>query len=406
MSSIYYYTARSPEGKFVRGSMESSSRVLALSNLRARFLFVTSLEASESAGGALVGWIVLGPVKHSALVLFFRSFATLIGAGVSVRRSLEVTIQECQDGRLREALSAVQSDVESGFPLSSAMARRPREFPRLFVAMLRAGELGGTLDETLERLATIIERDRSLRKRVAAALTYPCVVALGALALTIFLLTSIIPMFASLFFQMHVQLPATTALLLRLSAMLSTRSAWIAAPLLVFAIPFAWVRLRKAPAAKRFLDAQHLRLPIFGTIARKTALARMARMLGSLLRSGVDLIPALEVVTAVVGNAVYERSLVAVSNALAGGQPFAQPLEQSCLYDPTFLQMVRVGEETGALDRMLLRIAEYYEVDVETALTSLGSVLEPLIISILGLVIGVITASIYIPLYSLIGNLK
>ncbi len=406
MPSIYYYTARSAEGKFVRGSMQAASRILALSNLRARSLLVTSLLAKESAGGTLAGWVALGPVKHSALVLFFRSFATLIGAGVSVRRSLEVTNQECKDGRLREALSAVQSDVESGLPLSSAMARRPREFPRLFVAMLRAGELGGTLDETLERLATMIERDLSLRKKVVAGLTYPCVVAVGALGLTIYLLTSVIPMFASLFSQMHVPLPATTSLLLRLNAVLSTPGTWIVIAILVLAAPLAWVRVRRRRGTKMLLDAVYLRLPILGVIARKSTLARIARILGTLLRSGVDLIAALGVSAEAVGNMVYENNLGAVRDALAGGEPLAVPLEKSRLYDPTFLQMVRVGEETGSMDRMLLRIAQYYEADIEVALTTLGAVLEPLLMVILGLIVGVVTASIYIPLYSLIGNLK
>ncbi len=385
--------------------MEAPSRVAALSSLRARLLVVTSLQAAESVVGNVTG-LFAAPVKQSALVLFVRSFATLISAGVSIRRSLEVVIQECADARLKEALCAVTADVENGFSLSAAIGRRPREFPVLFAAMLRAGELGGTLDETLHQLAVVVERRHALRKKVVAALTYPAVVAIGAVALLIFLLTSVIPMFAPLFAQLNVPLPLSTALLMRLSASLTTPKLWVTLAAGCALGVLLWMRVKDRPGVRGCIDRAALRLPIFGSIARKTILARVARMLGSLLRSGVDVTPALAVVSGAIGNAVYETSLKAVGVALASGEPLAVPLQQSRLYDPTFLQMVRVGEETGVLDRMLLRVADYYEVDVEAALSTLGSVLEPLLIAILGLVVGVVTASVYIPLYSLIGNMK
>ncbi|GAC1388852.1 MAG: type II secretion system F family protein [Vulcanimicrobiaceae bacterium] len=406
MASLYYYTARNAEGSFVRGAIEAATDAAALTSLRTRALFVTSLLPANSAKGLFAATLHLGPVKPGAVVAFFRSFATLISAGVPMRRSLGVAIQQCTDKRLAEALKAVLTDIEGGSTLSNAMAKRPKEFSSFFVAMIRAGEFGGVLDEVLERLATFMERDRATRKRLASALTYPGIVALTAVILIVFLLSSIVPMFASLFDQMHVELPPTTAFLLALGAAFRTFPFWTGTVVCIGSVILLASRLVSTQRGRLFWDSQKLRIPIFGTLMRKSALARLARMLGSLLRSGVGLVFALEVVADIVGNAAYEQNVADVRQALREGDPLAEPLAQSRLYDPLIVQLVRVGEETGALDAMLLRIAEYYELDVETALATLGSTLEPLLIVGLGTVVGFIVFSIFIPLYTLIGSIK
>ena len=406
MPSVFYYTARNAEGSFVRGAIEAATQGNALASLRTRALFVTSLVAAGTPRGILASSIQIGPVRHSALVSFFRSFATLISAGVPMRRSLQVTIEQCTDERLREALAAILSDIEGGSSLSEAIARRPKEFSKLFVAMIRAGEVGGVLDDVLERLATFMERDRATRKRLSSALTYPGIVALTAVILIVFLLSSIVPMFASLFDQMHVQLPATTAFLLALGNNFRNLPFWMIVLACISASALCIAQILRTRRGKLFWDSQKLRIPLFGGLMRKSALARLARMLGSLLKSGVGLVLALEVVADVVGNAAYEVSINAVRQALREGDPLAEPLAASGLYEPLVIQMVRVGEETGSLDAMLLRIAEYYELDVETALSTLGATLEPVLIAGLGGVVGFIVFSIFIPLYTLIGSIK
>lgn len=405
MSAMYYYTARNAEGSFVRGAVQAATHESALSNLRTRALFVTSLVAAGTPRAVLAA-IPIGPVSHNSLVAFFRSFATLVAAGVPMLRSLQVTTEQCGNPRLREALHAILSDIESGTSLSESIGRRPREFPKLFVAMIRAGEVGGVLDEVLERLATFLERDRATRKRLASALTYPAIVSLTAALLITFLLSSIVPMFASLFNQMHVELPATTAFLLALGNAFQNIPFWLSVLATLFAGAFGLATLLRTRPGRLFWDARKLGIPIFGVLMRKSALARLARMLGSLLESGVGLLLALEVVADVVGNAAYERSIKRVRQALREGDPLADPLEAGGLYDPLMIQMVRIGEETGSLDAMLLRVAEYYEVDVETALSTLSSTLEPVLIVGLGAIVGFIVFSIFIPLYTLIGSIK
>lgn len=400
MGALYYYTARSTEGLQVRGSIEAPTQGAALANLRTRSLFVTAIEEAATVRGALAAALHVGPPSHKHLVACFRCFATLVRAGVPIRRSLDVTTEQCGNARLREALAAVSCDIESGLPLSAAMARHPNDFPRSFITMIRAGELGGILDEVLDRLAAMLERDRTLRKRVTSSLVYPAVVALAALALIVFLITTIVPGFRSMYDQMHVPLPWITHVLIAAGTALQRPALWIAGTVTVAVAVFYATRTRG-----RF-DALCMGLPVIGAIARKAALARLARMLGTLLKSGVGLISAIEVTAETILSDPYRGSLAQLSQALGEGSSIAQPLSNSGVYEPMFVQMVRAGEETGALDQMLLRIADYYELDVETALTALGSILEPAMILVLGGAVGFIVAAIFIPLYTLIGSIK
>lgn len=406
MSQIYYYRAREVNGAVVRGSLQAGTATAALSSLRTRSLYVTFLESAATPRGAIGATLQIGGVSLRGLVTFFRSFSALIHAGVSMRRSLEVTIDQCSDARLREALNSVASDIESGLALSEAMARRPREFPRLYVAMVRAGEIGGVLDEVLERIASVLERDRAVRKRVSAALTYPVIVACAAVGLVLFLLTTIVPMFRSMYDQLHVPLPPVTAALIDMGGVLQSPATWVAMSLAALASLVAVLRIKSSERGAIAFECVTLSLPLVGIMLRKATLARLARMLGTLLKSGVGLVPALEVVTDVVTSARYRRSIAQLRQSLREGSLVSEPLARTGLYEPIFIQMVRVGEETGALDAMLLRIADYYDLDIETMLSALGSVIEPAMILLLGGAVGFIVAAIFIPLYTLIGNIK
>lgn len=406
MASLFAYTARNGHGRFVAGSLQAESREQALAHLRTRTLFVTSLSRAGTAPGLVGSLVTAWPVSGAALTGFFRSFATLIRAGVTIRRGLDVVVESCGDARLREALRSVSSDIESGSELSTAMARRPREFQQLFVGMIRAAELGGSLDDILERIAMLLERHQAIRKRVRSAMAYPLVVASAALALVLFLVGSTVPAFASMFTEMHVTLPWTTR------ALIATGDA-LRDPIVGFAlalVPLAIIGLiragRRVEGVALRIDGLTLAVPVFGGIVRKSVVARFSRTLGTLLRSGVPLLGALDAAHDVVDNAVYARFTADLSAALREGASVAAVLERSALFDGLFQQLVRVGEETGTLDLMLVRVAEYYELDVETAIAALGSVLEPVLIIALGALVGLIVASILVPLYSMIGSIK
>lgn len=403
---LFAYTARSQSGAFVAGSLQSENADSALAHLRMRTLFVTALQPAQTAKGLVAGAFTFLPVNAAARLACFRSLATLVRSGVPLRRALQITIDECPDRRFSEALRSVASDIEAGSSLSSAMARRPREFSELFIAMIRAGELAGVLDEVLERLASLLESDRAMRKRLASALAYPAIVCVAALALVLFLVANIVPAFAGLFKEMHVDLPLSTRVMIAMSDALGKPATAIA--LLGVGLG-AYVAFRMSWGSERLgrqLDRAVLGSPVIGMLLRRATIARLARTLGTLLKSGVALLVALDATEGTLGHMIYADVLRNVGDRLRGGYPFAEPLEKSGLFDALFLQLVHVGEETGTLDSMLLRIAEYLELEIETGIATIGSVVEPAIMIFLGAVVGTIVASVLLPLYSIIGSIK
>lgn len=405
MSSLYYYTARSAQGELLRGSIEAKSQSAALALLRTRAVFVTSLSSAGTAAGTLAAALQGGTLARARLVPLFRALATLAAAGVPLRTAIAVLRQECRHNRLGEALSSVGTAIESGHSLSQAFAQHPKEFSPLYSAMIAAGEAGGTLEEVLERLATLLERESAVRKRVAASLAYPALVALAAVVLIGFLLVSIVPVFQSLYAQMGVPLPAATVMLVTAAGVLRSPAALFVAAVAAAAIGVVVYAVRSTPAGAAAAESVAWKVPPFGAIVRKVHAARFARTLGSLLQSGVAMTSALESVAPVAG-APVRGCISQLCEALAAGSPLHAPLNASRLFDPLFVQMVRVGEETGCIDAMLLRVADYYETDVEAALSALGSLLEPAMILLLGGAVAFIVSSIFIPLYTLIGNMK
>jgi type IV pilus assembly protein PilC len=406
VSAQFRYTARTAAGERVCGSIEAPSVDAVLAGLRTRALFVTSVERETVFARALGRSLNLGRPSRRALLAFFRSFSTLIRAGVPMRRALEVAIERAADGALRESLRAVLSDIEHGSSLSDALARRPRAFAPLYVAMIRAGEAGGILDDVLERLASLLERDADLRKKLRAALAYPAVVLIAASALVLFLIARIVPMFAQMFDAFHVELPPATRALLAAGDALQQPATWLAGAGALAAVLASAFALARTPHGALVLDGVRLRLPVVGPLLNKAITARIARMLATLLRSGIELVGALDVVRPVAGSPSYAAALERVDVALRAGEPLTAPLEASRLFDPLAVALVRVGEETGLVDEMLLKVAAYFETDVEAAIATLGAVLEPALIGVLGAVVGFIVFSVFIPLYSLIGSVS
>jgi type IV pilus assembly protein PilC len=403
---IYYYAGRSADGRRLQGSIEAASREVAASHLRARNVFVTTLETAGTIGGA---WTFLRLCARSggARPVFFRSFGALVAAGVPVRRALDTMMRQSGGGAFAETLASVAAEVEEGATLSAALATHPRDFSPVAIATVKAGELCGSLDEALRTLAELEDRDRALRKRVGAALAYPTVVAAASIGLVLFLVANTMPAFAAMFSEMHAPLPLGTQLLIAAASMLKNRGIWVVAgaPLFLATVALRRYKDSDAPWAAA-LDRVRLRTPVLGALVVKSTAARFARTLGSLLRSGVDIVGAIEASTGVVEGFVHRHGLRSVVESLRRGDTLVFSLEASGLFDATFLQLLQAGEESGTVDDMLFRVARYYELDVETALGSLTSILEPLLICALGAAIGTIVASIIIPLYSMIGNIQ
>jgi type IV pilus assembly protein PilC len=399
----YRYAARTAAGSRVRGRISASDPSAAAAGLRRRALFVTRIEPRR-AWNVEVRWPLPGPGSARARVAFFRSFATLVRAGVPLRRGLGVAIERCTNPTLATALRDVLADVERGEPLSVALGRRQPPFTPLIAAMVAAGETGGMLDDVLERIARYLERDHELRKSVAAALAYPATVLAGSFALVAFLIVRVVPTFSTLFASFHVDLPLSTRVLLALGDASARPQTWWIALFAGVALAGAGISARRTPGGRRAVDRFRLNLPVVGTLLRKSIVARFARMLGILIRSGIELSAALDIVLPVMGSPIYAEALERVSTALREGEALTPPLAATGVFDPMLLALVGAGEETGMLDVLLPTAADYFEMDVAATIATLGALVEPALVAVLGAIVGTIVYSVFIPLYSLIGS--
>jgi type IV pilus assembly protein PilC len=397
----FRYDARTSSGERVRGLLTATDATSALDGLRRRALFVTAVTPHRATSA--VRWPSAGGGGR-ARVAFFRSFATLVRAGVPLRRGLQVAIERSDHTGLAEALRSVLADIERGDGLSVAFARRPQTFSPLVIAMIAAGEAGGILDDVLERIAALLERDAALRKSVMAALAYPLTVLGASLVLVAFLIVRVVPMFATLFASFRVPLPLSTRVLMALGDAASRPAVWSVVTIAGAALCAAIVAAARTRGGRLTFDRLRLAIPIVGPLLRKTIVARFARMTGTLVHSGIELTAALEVVVPIMGSPVHAAALAQVAVALREGESLAAPLAASGLFDPMLVAMVGVGEETGMLDELLPKAADYFESDVAAAIATLGAVIEPVLIAVLGVIVGFIVYSVFIPLYSLIGS--
>jgi type IV pilus assembly protein PilC len=404
--AVFSYRARALDGAAVAGSMQADSAEQVLANLRTRALFVTAIDRADGHVGRLRLRLRIARPRNGAMLAFYRSFAMLMRSGISIQRALNIAIERCADERLREALRCVLTEVEGGSSLSAALARRPGEFTALQVAMIGAGEAGGVLDDVLERIATLLEKERMLRKKVQGALAYPAVVLGAAASLTFFLMIKVVPMFSQMFASFHADLPAVTKFVIQTGVVLAQPATWGTLLLAALATPVVVHLASRTTSGALALDAARLGFPYVGSLVGKATTARIARMLGSLLRSGVTLLASLEVTIPVTNSACFAEALESVHVALREGDSLSRSLNEGRLFDPLFVALVGIGEETGAVDEMLLKVAEYFEADIDAAVTTLGAVMEPVLVVLLGGVVGTIVLSIFLPLYSLIGSIN
>lgn len=401
----FLYRARDLRGKLTTGYVEAEGIEAAVTSLREQHYFVVMVRpAPEKKREVTKASLFQKPPALRDLALFCRQFATMVGAGVPLLRCLDVLMKQTRSKTLRRILQEVTAETGRGRSLSEAFKAHQKYLPEVFTSMLAAGELSGTLEEALGRLATYFEKEHAFREKIKSAATYPVLVAGIALVVMVVLLLFVVPIFADIFNQMGASLPLATRILVG-AQLLLVKYGWVLL-LAIFTLFFALRQFRTTRQGREFTDRLILRLPVIGPLINKTAVARFARTLATLLRSGVPLIQSLETVERVVGNAVVAGEIAAARENIREGEGMAPILEQSKVFPPLAVSMIAVGEESGAVDELLEKVAFFYEEEAETAVTQLSSTIEPLLIIGVGVMVAFIALSIYLPLFGMAGALQ
>jgi len=331
----------------------------------------------------------------------------MINGGVSLVRCVDVVEQQTDCACLKEIIREIEVEVEGGATLSRAMAKFPRVFSNLSVGLVRAGEVGGVLDETLDRLATFLEKDMELRRKVKASMTYPVIVMIVAVGIVTFLVTFILPKFMDLFLELGMteeQFPLPTLILMKISNFATSK--WYFAAMIIVGMVMGINRIKATKTGKRYYDTLLLRVPVFGSLNHKLAISRFARTLSTLLASGVPILQAMETVAGTVDNDVISDAILLSRASIREGDTIADPLANSRMFPPMVVQMITIGEETGQLDQMLEKVADFYDGEVDAALESLTAALEPVLIVFLGFVVGFIVVAMFLPLIGIISSLS
>ncbi|MFH1593764.1 MAG: type II secretion system F family protein [Candidatus Omnitrophota bacterium] len=394
----YKYITKNRDGNTLKGVIEATSKDGAVQSLRSKGLIIVSLEEqsgnilSFSLGNALGG----NRVKIDEIVIFSRQLDTLISAGIPLVNSLDILQEQTENPMFKKVLVKVRDDVETGSSLSEALSKHERIFSNLFISMVKAGETSGTLDEIMDRLASYMEKTSNLQKKIKSAMVYPIAVTIMALGITTFLLVKIIPVFEDIYAGFGAALPTPTQVLIDTSAFIR-RYFYIVAGSGVFLF-FALGRYIKTKKGRFQFDSLQLNVPVFGPLIRKVAVGKFTRTLATLVKSGVPILSSLEIVSRTSGNSVIELAVDNVRENVRDGEPIADPLMRSRVFPPMVVRMISVGEKTGELEKMLGKIADFYDEQVDAAVVGLTSLIEPLIIAFLGIVVGGIVVCMFLPI--------
>jgi type IV pilus assembly protein PilC len=393
--TTFAYKGLDARGSQTTGKIESDSKAAAAQTLRNKGLTVLDLnEVKQGLGQIQIG----GGIKPKDLTVFSRQFATMVSSGLSMLRCLYVLEEQTPNKRLAKVIGEVRADVEAGISLSDALEKHPKVFNRLYVSMVRAGELGGILDEVLNRVATQLEKEDSIRRAVKSAMVYPLLIG------TVMFL---IPIFASMYEELgDAKLPALTRYMVSFSNLLRS---WWGLVVLAAVILLVWGfrKLKQTDRGHAAWDRFKLRVPMgIGQIIRKLAVARFSRTLGTLITSGVPILQAIDITGKAAGNVVIERAMESVQQSVKEGQSITGPLEKLSVFPPMVTQMISVGEETGSLDAMLSKIADFYEDEVNASVKSLTSVLEPILMIGVGVIVGTVVISMYLPIFNMMNVVK
>jgi type IV pilus assembly protein PilC len=414
--AVFKYEALNAQGQEVKDEVEAPNKEEAVSKVRGLGYFPTKVTErvdrkqaalrkaasggkARKAAGTGFGW-----VATKQLTTFTRQLSTLQDAGLPILRSIRILEQQQKPGMLRSCLKQITEEVEGGATLSEAMARHPRAFDRLYSNMVAAGEAGGVLDVILQRLADFLEKAQRLRRKIIGAMIYPCVVIFIACGIVTFIMVKVVPQFDTIFSDFDTTLPAVTQFLIDLSGWFAkgTPPGWMVVILAPVFLLVGYKLIRQARIGRLVLDTVTLRVPVVGQISGKSSVARFTRTLGTLISAGVPILEAVKITRETTGNEVYSNMLNKVHDAIREGDTFANPLRASKTVDPIVVNMVDVGEETGELDKMLMKVADNYDEEVDTLVASLVSLLEPIMVVCLGGIVGFIVVALFLPLVTLI----
>jgi type IV pilus assembly protein PilC len=400
--ATYRFKAIDLAGVPAGGEVEANSKQDVADQLKDRGLVVVDIASKYRSKELNVD--LFQHVKPADLAVATRQLSTMVNSGMTILRVLHVLENQTKSKPLREAFNAVRHDVEAGLLLSDALERHPKVFSPLYVSMVRAGETGGVLEQSLLRTADQLEKDASLRRQIRAAMIYPSLVITFALGVMLALVAFLIPVFEGVFKQFGGHLPALTAMMVGLSHIVTKQ--WYLLIVFIVAVIGGIIFIRRSTWARPHWDAFKLRIPMkIGDVVQKVAIARWSRTFSSLSAAGVPIIQTIEITGRTAGNAVVEKAMQDVITSVKGGGTIAEPLRQSPVFPAMVSQMIGVGEETGALDAMLSKVADFYEDEVATAVKALTSIMEPAMIIIVGGIVGVIVVSMYLPLFNVYNNI-
>ena len=409
----FAYEALDAQGRSVKGDVDARSENEAAEKIRRKGLFPTRVQAmagggkAAAAGGPAPGRtpkFVVGRVGQKALTQFTRQFATLMDAGLPIVRSLDILSNQQKSGLLKGTLIQIREDVEGGSSLSESMSRHPKVFDRLFVNMIKAGEAGGVLDTILVRLAEFREKSLRLRNQVIKAMIYPAAVIVIAGSILFLIVAMVIPQFAEMFREMEMDLPALTSILIGVTDVM--RAWWFLFPAIPLGIWLAYKLIGMSPQGRYLVDKIKLHVPVFGIVTKKSSVSRFCRTLGTLIASGVPILEALTIIKGATGNAVVSNAVGEVHNSIREGDTIAEPLRHSGVFDDIVVNMIDVGEETGELDRMLIKVADNYDEEVDALVGGMMSLLEPFLIIGMGLMVGFIVIALFLPLIKLMEGIQ
>ena len=403
--ATYNYSVRDRAGKLVSGTLDAESQSAVARRLKAMGYAPVSITEANAGLGKEIKIPGFGEkVKLKDLAVFARQFATMINSGLSLLRALTILTEQTENKKLASVIGEVRNDVEAGNALSAAMAKHKEVFPPLMVNMSKAGEIGGFLDSVLLQVAANYEAEVKLRGKIKSAMTYPTVVLCIAILAVTGMLLFIVPTFAKMFKELGGALPAPTQILVNLSHLLKVGFPVII--IMVIAGFITWGKVKHKEGVRNFVDPLKLKIPIFGMLFQKVAISRFARNLGTMMSSGVPILQSLDVVADTTGNVVLARATRDIQDSVRQGESITAPLRHHEIFPPMVAQMMAVGEDTGALDQMLAKIAEFYDQEVEATTESLTALIEPLMIAVLGGIIGAMIIALYMPIFSIYNHIQ
>jgi type IV pilus assembly protein PilC len=395
---VYVWVAETKRGRKLKGEIDAANEAIALNQLKKRNFAVKRLKPKPKDLFENISFLK-SKVTSKDLVVFTRQFSTMIDAGLPLVQGLTILAEQSENPTFKIILKEITKDVEGGSTLAEAMKKHPKVFDDLFVNLVAAGEVGGILDTILRRLATFIEKAVKLKSQIKGAMTYPAVVVAIAILVISVILVFVIPVFEDMFKSFGSALPGPTQLVVNMSRFLKGNFHWVI--LALGAVIYGFKRYRGTGRGRKQTDALLLKVPIFGDLARKSAVARFTRTLGTMISSGVPILDALEIVAKTSGNVIIEEIIYEVRGSIAEGQTIAEPLSENDIFPGMVIQMIAVGEATGALDSMLEKIADFYDDEVDAAVAALTSMLEPLLMVFLGGSIGGLVIAMYLPIFGM-----